>query len=419
MSVSMTSIIERAWDHNFEAPIERRRPMPVSDAPKSYFDPADAKLKQKSERIVSVDALRGFNMFCILGGDALAWALLDMSSGKQGLLSAAGTFLGTQFTHVAWEGIRFYDFIFPLFIFVTGVSIVLSLPGLVEREGKSKAHLRVLRRFALLYILGVIYYGGLSKPWPDVRLLGVLQRIAICYLFASLLFLHLRVRGLVIACATILIGYWAAMTFVPIPGFGAGSFAPDTNLANWIDASYLPGRLWDETRDPEGILSTLPAIATCILGVLAGLLLKDARIEPRHKTLWLIGGGAVMVAAGYLWALQFPLIKYLWTSSFVLVCGGYSAMLLGVLHQIVDVWKWRKWATAFVWIGANAITLYFLNNLASFNTVATRLVGGDVSAFLDRHLTFGMGQFVTAAVGLGISVLLAGFLYRRKIFLRV
>jgi predicted acyltransferase len=358
-------------------------------------------------------------MFCILGGDALAWALLDMSSGKQGLLSAAGTFLGTQFTHVAWEGIRFYDFIFPLFIFVTGVSIVLSLPGLVEREGKSKAHLRVLRRFALLYILGVIYYGGLSKPWPDVRLLGVLQRIAICYLFASLLFLHLRVRGLVIACATILIGYWAAMTFVPIPGFGAGSFAPDTNLANWIDASYLPGRLWDETRDPEGILSTLPAIATCILGVLAGLLLKDARIEPRHKTLWLIGGGAVMVAAGYLWALQFPLIKYLWTSSFALVCGGYSAMLLGVLHQIVDVWKWRKWATAFVWIGANAITLYFLNNLASFNTVATRLVGGDVSAFLDRHLTFGMGQFVTAAVGLGISVLLAGFLYQRKIFLRV
>ena len=373
----------------------------------------------QSRRVVSVDALRGFNMAGILGADALAWALLDLSSGKQGILATVGTFIGIQFTHVAWEGFRFYDFIFPLFVFVTGVSIVLSLPRLVEREGKTSAHVRVLRRALLLYVLGIIYYGGLSHKWPEIRMLGVLQRIAICYLFASLLFLNVRLRGLVVVFVAILVGYWAVMTFVPVPGIGAGSFVPDANLANWIDARYLPGSLWDETRDPEGILSTLPAIGTCLLGVLAGVLLTDARVEPQQKSLWLIGAGIALVAAGHLWGLQFPIIKYLWTSSFVLVAGGYSLVLLGVMHQIVDVWGWKSWATIFVWIGANAITLYFLNNVMGFDKLASRLVGGDVAAFLDQHVTPGAGRFLVAVTALGLAAALAGFLYRRKIFLRV
>ena len=129
----------------------------------------------------------------------------------------------------------------------------------------------MLRRALLLYGLGLIYYGGISAHWSDIRLVGVLQRIALCYLFASLLFLNLNLRGLLVAFASLLVGYWALMTFVPVPGIGAGSFGPDANLANWIDAHYLPGRLWDKTRDPEGLLSTLPAIGTCLLGVLRRL----------------------------------------------------------------------------------------------------------------------------------------------------
>jgi predicted acyltransferase len=379
----------------------------------------DIPLAVQTHRVVSLDALRGFNFIWILGGDGAILALAEMSDDKGPVISAIGNFLGTQMTHVPWEGFRFYDLIFPLFIFIMGVAIVLSLPRLVEREGKLYAHLRVLRRALLLYGLGLIYYGGISHHWSDIRLLGVLQRIAICYLFASLLLLNVDWRGMAITLVALLVGYWALMTFVPVPGIGAGSFGPDANLANWIDAHYLPGRLWDKTRDPEGLLSTLPAISTCLIGVFAGLLLQDDRVTPQQKSLWLIGAGVVMVAAGHLWALQFPIIKAIWTSSFVLVAGGYSAILLGAMHQVIDVWGFKRWATVFVWIGANAITLYFINGIVGFEPVARRFVGGDIATWLDRAVTPGTGRLIADLAGLVLVVALAGFLYRRKIFLRV
>ncbi len=179
----------------------------------------------ETRRVVSVDALRGFDMFWILGADALVESLNKMAGGSGGMLSRVAGFFGTQLEHVEWEGFRFYDLIFPLFVFIVGVSIVFSLTKLVEREGKAAAHRRVFRRFVLLFFLALIYSGGVSNEWPDIRLLGVLNRIALCYLFASLLFLNLRLRGLIIACASLLIGYWALMAFVPVPGIGAGSFA--------------------------------------------------------------------------------------------------------------------------------------------------------------------------------------------------
>jgi predicted acyltransferase len=380
---------------------------------------ADVPLALQTRRVVAVDALRGFNIFWIIGADGAIWALDRMLRDKGPPLNSIGDFLGTQMSHVAWEGFRFYDFIFPLFIFVTGVSIVLALPRLVEREGQVQAHLHVLRRALLLYVLGVIFYGGISQHWSDIRFVGVLQRIAVCYLFASFLFLNFNRGGLIVALVALLGGYWALMTFMPVPGIGAGSFGPDANLANWIDAHYLPGRLWDKTRDPEGLLSTLPAIGTCLLGVLAGLLLKDEHLTSTQKTLWLICAGTVMALVGYLWGLQFPVIKAIWTSSFVLVAGGYSAILLAVLHQVIDVWGWEAWATIFVWVGANAITLYFINGVAGFEPFALRFVGGDVSAWLDRMITPGTGLFVAHILGLVLAIALAGFLYRRRIFLRV
>src|SRR3954468_20198518 len=300
-------------------------------APLEFTVPAAAPA---ARRVASLDALRGFTIFWILGGDTLAWTLKEMAADKTGPLAAAGRFIGTQLQHVDWEGFRFYDLIFPMFIFVTGVSIVFSLSTLVEREGNAAAHSRVLRRAALLFVLGLIYYGGMSQNWPEIRLLGVLQRIALCYLFASLLFLNFNLRGLIAAFTALLVGYWALMTFVPVPGVGAGNFAPGANLADWIDEKYLPGRKWNGQWDPEGLLSTLPAIATCLLGVFAGLLLKESRLPPQQKSLWLMGAGVVMIAAGHLWSLQFPIIKYIWTSSFVLVAGGYAVLLLGAFHQL-------------------------------------------------------------------------------------
>jgi predicted acyltransferase len=380
---------------------------------------ADVPLALQTRRIVSVDALRGFSIFWIIGGDGAVLAVDRMLKDKGQPWSSISGFLATQMSHVPWEGFGFYDFVFPLFLFVTGVSIVLALPRIVEKEGNAKAHLRVLRRALVLYGLGLIFYGGISQHWSDVRFVGILQRIAVCYLVASILFLNLDWRGLIVALVALLGGYWALMTFVPVPGIGAGSFAPNANLADWIDANYLPGRLWDKTRDPEGLLSTLPAIGTCLLGVLAGLLLKDERLTPSKRSLWLIIAGVAMVAAGYLWSLQFPIVKSIWTSSFVLVAAGYSAILLGATYQAADVWGWKTWSTIFVWIGVNAITLYFINGVVGFQPFARRFVGGDVAAWLNKTFTPGTGLFVTHVVGLAFAVALAGFLYRRKIFIRV
>jgi predicted acyltransferase len=380
---------------------------------------AEVPLALQTDRVVAVDALRGLNIFLILGADGAIWTLDRMLRDKGPALSAIGNFLGTQMSHVEWVGIRFYDLIFPLFIFVTGVSIALALPRLLERERKMQVFARILRRALVLYLLGLVFYGGVGHQWDDIRFVGILQRIAVCYFFTSVLFLNLNQRGLVVALIALLGGYWAVMTFVPIPGADAVSFEPNANLANWIDLHYLPGRLWDITRDPEGLLSTLPAIGTCLLGALSGLLLKDERLTPTQRSLWLIGGGIIMVAAGHLWGLQFPVVKAIWTSSFVLVAGGYSAILLGTLHQVIDVWGRKAWATIFVWVGANALLLYLINGIAGFEPFALRLVGGDVSAWFDRSVTPGTGLFVAHLLGLTLAVALAGYLYRRKIFVRV
>ena len=379
----------------------------------------DIRAGLPTQRLVSLDALRGFNFIWILGGDGAVIALADMMRGQGGGLAAVGQVLRDQMTHPYWRGLRFYDVIFPLFVFITGVAITLSLPNLVAREGRAKAHLRVFRRALILYVLGLIYYGGLNGHWEEIRYVGVLQRIALCYLGAAILFLNLDWRGLVAATVLLLGGYWALMTFVPVPGIGAGSYAPNANLANWIDTQFLPGRMWDKTRDPEGLLSTLPAIATCLIGVLAGLVLKVERATPSQKSAWLLGGGIVLTAAGYLWSLQFPFLKPIWTSSFVLATGGMSVILLAVFHQVIDVWGYKRWTPVFVWIGANAITLYLLNALMGFDEPARRIAGGDFGVMLDKAFARGVGELLVNLIALGLVIALAGFLYRRKIFMRI
>ena len=342
-----------------------------------------------------------------------------MSRGATSVPNKIGEFIGVQFTHARWEGFHFYDLIFPLFIFITGVAIPFSLTHMVERDGLLAALLRVLLRSTLLFVLGLVYYGGVSSLWPDIRILGVLQRIALCYLFASILFLSFGRRGLLAAIVIVLFGYWSLLTFVPVPGMGLDPYAEGTNLAVWVDQNYLPGKKWYDSWDPEGLLSTLPAIGTCLIGVVAGLALMRQDIDPQQKSLRLIVGGTVMAAAGYIWSLQFPIIKGIWTSSFVLVAGGYSLILLGAMHQIIDEWRIRRWSIVFVWIGANAITIYFLNNIIYFERFATSFVGGDIAAFFDNTIAPGTGQLISYAGGLIIAILIARFLYVRRIYLRV
>ena len=353
---------------------------------------------------MSVDALRGFDMFWILGVDEAVHAFAEIYD------PPAVKAVKTQFTHVDWEGFVFEDLIFPLFVFIVGVSVVLSLGKLIVNKGRSVALKRVLIRSLVIFSLGLIYY---YLDLGEVRWLGVLQRIALCYLFTGLLFCFLRLRGLVAALVIMLVTYWALMCFVPVPGIEPHSFAEGRNLANYIDAEFLPGFKWDGDHDPEGLLSTIPAVATCLLGVLAGLLLKNDAVEPYRKVMILLLAGILGVTLGYAWGIQFPVIKKIWTSSYVLVAGGYSAILLGVFYLLLDVWKRRVWASMFVWIGTNAIALYIIAGLGNLAWLAERFSGADLKEAGGPVLPFALHVLTIVLV-----IVLARFLYRRQIFIR-
>lgn len=373
---------------------------------------------QSSGRLLSIDALRGFNMFWILGADE--WVAALASTHRNGFTAL----LATQMSHSAWEGLTFYDLIFPLFLFIVGVSVVFSLSKIIQQKGKSGAIKRVIVRSVLLFGLGVIYYGGFSNAIGDIRLLGVLQRIALCYLFASLLFISLKPRGLVAVCAVLLLGYWALMALVPVPEIGAGHYEAGRNLANYVDSIYLPLSKWNGSWDPEGLLSTLPSIGTCLLGVLAGLFLRNGTIPAQKKVFWLCATGVVSLLLGFLWGYWFPIIKQIWTSSYVLATGGFSAFLLALFYQIMEIWKWRRWAAPFIWIGSNAIALYMLfgwpgmpmkGGIFSFHNLANRLAGGPLKTYVFKQY----GELVLATVVVGLVVWLAYALHKRKIFIRL
>jgi predicted acyltransferase len=360
-------------------------------------------------RLMSLDALRGFDMFWIVGADALVEGLRKVSD--TGPISS----LARQLEHVDWQGFHFEDLIFPMFVFIVGVSLVFSLTRALEEGGRAGAVWRILRRAVLLYVLGIITYGGFSTTFHEIRLLGVLQRIALAYLFAGLIFCYFGTKGRIAWCVGLLVGYWVIMTFVPVPGGTAGNFAAGQNLTNWIDKHYLPLRKWDGDYDPEGLLSTLPAIANCLLGVFAGMLLRDGKLSPWRKVALLAAAGISLVALGWLWSLQFAVIKKIWTSSFVLVACGYSSLFLAAFYLTVDVLGWRRWAVPFVWIGANPITIYMLHNLVDVGAISRRLAGGEFG-----KVCFGrFSDLVVAAVGMAITFGIARFLYQRKIFLRV
>jgi predicted acyltransferase len=359
-------------------------------------------------RLLSLDALRGFDMFWIVGAEDIVHALRKASD------TGVTRLLANQMDHKPWAGFAFYDLIFPLFVFMVGISLVFSLGRIIERDGRRAALGRVCRRAALLYVIGIFYYGGFATPIDHIRLMGVLQRIALCYLFAGFIFCVFDLRTRIGLCVGLLLTYWALMCFVPVPGIGAGDFAEGHNLANWIDKEYLPWRKWDGDHDPEGLLSTLPAVATCLLGVFAGMLLQNRSLAEARKALYLAGAGVALAAVGWLWHLQFPVIKKVWTSSYVLVAGGYSCLFLAAFHQVIEVWGWRRWAQPFVWIGMNPITIYLVHNLVDLKKIALRFVGGDLGVCLGR----GADLAVTIVV-MAISFWICRFLYRRKIFLRL
>ena len=361
-----------------------------------------------SNRVASIDALRGFDMFWISGGDNLIHTLF------KALPIPLMATLSTQFHHVDWEGFHFYDLIFPLFVFIVGLVLPFSLRRRLEAgANRGQLYRHAFQRLALLLFLGLLYNGLLDLNIHELRIAGVLQRIAIAYFFTTVLLMNLRVRGLAIACGLILLGYWFIMALVPVPGFGRGVYTPQGSLAAYIDQHLLPHPYCCyDYGDNEGIISTLPAIATCLLGALAGHWLRT-KYSQKRKALGLVVAGVICLGMGWVWSLVFPIVKNLWSSSFVLFAGGWSLLLLAFFYWVIDIWRLRRWAFFFTVIGANPITIYLVHRFVDFRLFGDIFIHGFVDYLGDWK------PFVEVVAAVIASWLFLYFLFRRKIFLKV
>ena len=344
----------------------------------------------KTDRLVSLDALRGFDMFWIAGGEGIVHSLAELTGWGVAIWAS------TQLRHVAWDGFVFYDMIFPLFLFIAGVAMPFSLTRRAEQgEDKKKLMLHVVRRGLILVVLGVIYNNGLFQmSFAETRFPSVLGRIGLAYMFAGLIVLNTRLRGQVMWFVGLLVGYWAAMKLIPVPGFGAGQLTMDGSLAGYVDRMVLPGRLYRGVHDPEGLLSTIPAISTALLGVFAGTLLRrDLSDLPgmtrQRKALILAAAGVAGLLLGYVWGFAFPINKNLWSSSFVLFAGGWSLLLLALFYLVIDVWGYTKWAFFFVVIGMNSILIYMAGSFIDSRLTNARLEGMNHKIRLLSHRAYG------------------------------
>ncbi len=394
--------------------------------------PAAPTPQSGSGRLVSLDALRGFDMFWIIGGRDLLLALVGLLAGIGSVKTLDATKdvlirIDTESHHAGWNGFTFYDLVFPLFVFMVGAAIPFSLSKRLERgERLRSVYWRICRRTVLLVLLGLIINGLFKLDFGHLRYPHVLARIGLAYFFASIITLHTSVRGRVIWLVLILIGYWAALTYIHVPGVVAGR-SSDSNpalangiiLGGYVDRLLLPQRAGRRAQDPdsplrisppdpEGVLGTIPTIATALMGVLAAGWLRAPTRGAYTKVAGLILFGAICWALAQCWNPWFPIQKRLWTSSYVLWAGGWSLLLLGLFYLVIDVWAWKKWAFFFVVIGMNAITIYVLT------FVDFRAVG----QLLFSHLPVA-NALLSDAGKLTMEWLSLYVLYRNRIFLRI
>lgn len=364
-----------------------------------------------AKRLHSLDALRGFDMFWIMAGERILHALSKATG------SPFWETISHQFSHPAWDGFRLYDLIFPLFLFIAGVATPFSVGNQLDK-GVSKNVLlwRVIKRGLLLVLLGIIYNNDLAiKPLSEIRFPSVLGRIGLAYMFANIIYLYASRRAQITWCVVLLVGYWLLLMFTSAPGYPMGDLTLEGNFASYIDRSVLPGRLnTKDIHDPEGLVSTIPAIATGLLGIFAGLLLKGEKFSGNQKTGRLVVAGVISLVLAQIWALVFPLNKNLWTSSFVLHTAGLSLLLLALFYFIIDVKGYRKWAFFFTVIGMNSILIYMSGTFIDWKYTT--------NAFFE-WLTQLSGEpwnlVVFAFCYMTVKWAFLYFMYRHKVFLRV
>ena len=362
------------------------------------------------QRLQSLDALRGFDMLFIMGG-ASFFVALATAFPCPFFDAIAG-----QMDHVEWNGLAHHDTIFPLFLFIAGISFPFSLAK-QRLQGKTDAAIykKIIRRGLTLVLLGIIYNGFLNFDFAHQRYASVLARIGLGWMFAALIFVNTKAITRVWITAAILIGYYLLVAFVPAPdGNGAGVFTMEGSIVGYIDRMFLPGRLHLTIHDPEGILSTVPAIATALLGMFTGELVKLDKYSGMKKVLYMVIGGVALLVIGLLWSLVFPINKNLWTSSFVCVVGAYSVLMFALFYYLIDVKNWRSWILFFVVIGMNSITIYLAQQFVSFSGIANALFGGLANACGETFK-----PLVSSIAYISVCWGFLYFLYRQRIFLKV
>lgn len=363
-------------------------------------------------RLESLDALRGFDMMFIMGLGGLIYCICSLFP------DGGNSWLAQQFSHVEWEGVHFEDTIFALFLFISGMTFPYSIAKKRDR-GMSNGRILadIVRRGLILFALGLIYDGLLNFHFATQRIPSVLGRIGLGWMFAAILYAFTGKKAQWTTAIVILVGYFLLLRFTIAPDApaGAGHFSLRGNMASYIDRLLIPNNILEKgVYDPEGILSTFPAIVTAQLGMFTGRYVKESKDSGGKKTLRLLGAAAVLLAIGLVWSIWFPIIKKLWTSTFVLVMAGYSVAMFAIFYYIIDVRKHRKLDWIFRVVGLNSITIYLAQRLISFSYTNEFILNGFAGIFPENwaSLILSLGYFV-------LCWLFLYFLYKKEIFLKV
>ncbi|WP_269243422.1 acyltransferase family protein [Flavobacterium limnophilum] len=373
-------------------------------------------------RLVSLDVLRGFVMFWIMSGEHIIHALAKAAP------IPVFVWMSSQLHHTDWNGITFYDMIFPIFLFVAGVSMPYSFekkmsiagvntPAELPSKEKQKIYGSMLKRTCILLFLGFVVNGLLRfDGYDQTRFASVLGRIGLAWFFAGIIYLNFDLKKQLFWLIGILVGYYLVLKLVPVPNFGAGILTPEASFSSYFDQQFLPGRLHSKVYDPEGLFSTIPAIATALLGMFLGTFLKSKNIfSANEKIVIMVAAALILIGIGALWNYDFPINKRLWTSSFVCFVGGFSILFFTFFYWIIDVLGFQKWAFPLLLIGSNSILIYMASEgLVNFKHTAEFVFGGLIE-FLPL---LWQPVFTTLSVTF-VQLVLLYFLYKRKLFLKI
>lgn len=324
--------------------------------------------------------------------------------------------LAIQQHHVKWEGFRFYDLIFPLFMFISGVAIPFAITSKVEKGiGKPRLLKKITIRLVALILLGILYNGATEDGFTELRYVSVLSQIGFGYFFAALIFLYSgNIKGCIYWLLGIVAGVSVLQLFVPVPGYGTGTFEPSTSINAWLDQRLIPGKLHGGVFDPEGLLCIVSAVSVTMLGGLAGHLIRSSGHTPVRKALLLAAGGAALIAVALAVSPFYPVIKKMWTASYVLLAAGVSSLLLALFYYVIDVKGIKNWTPFFVVFGMNSITIYMADRIIGFKEISHFFLN-----WTSVHISANAGAVFVATGVLVLQWVLMLFLFRKRIFLRV